>query len=140
MKTLLEGRELKNGYSSLYLNSLVQRLPVGTKVKLDFMRDGVVKPASLVVGIDRDWAWFERGAIFQPARQSARLKRPKKRLCSLERDKREGKQCSKILAHAFYWKNPSRSGRRSWDDFLRCDQCCLRRDDQPTSLLDDAEC
>ncbi len=69
MKTLLEGRELKNGYSSLYLNSLVQRLPVGTKVKLDFMRDGVVKPASLVVGIDRDWAWFERGAIFQPARQ-----------------------------------------------------------------------
>jgi regulator of sigma E protease len=69
LKTLLQGRELKNGYSSLYLNSLIQRMPVGTKIKLDFMRDGVVKPASLVVAFDREWSWFDRGAIFQPARQ-----------------------------------------------------------------------
>jgi regulator of sigma E protease len=69
LKKLLQGRELKNGFSSLYLNSLVQRMPVGTKIKVDFMRDGVVKPASLVVAIDREWAWFDRGVIFQPARQ-----------------------------------------------------------------------
>jgi regulator of sigma E protease len=68
IKELLKGRELKDGYSSYYLHSLVQILPLGTKLKLDFMRDGVVTPAAFVVSQDNEWSWFDRGVVFQPAR------------------------------------------------------------------------
>jgi regulator of sigma E protease len=68
IKQLVEGRELKEGYNAGYLNALIQLLPVGTKLKLDFMRDGVVTPASVAVGLDRDWKSFDRGVLFQPAK------------------------------------------------------------------------
>ncbi len=74
IKVLLKGRELKDGYSSYYLHSLVQVLPLGTKLKLDFARDGVIMPSSFIVGLDKEWSWFERGALFQNAQQIRKTK------------------------------------------------------------------
>jgi regulator of sigma E protease len=68
IEKLIEGRDLKDGYSSMYLHTFVQHLPLGTKLTLRFMRDGIVQQSNFAVANDREWSWFDRGVNFMPGK------------------------------------------------------------------------
>ena len=65
---LVQGKQLENGYSSQFVHSLVQHLPIGTKLRVYFFRDSKVENVSVQVANDPVWAWYDRGLITQPAK------------------------------------------------------------------------
>ena len=65
---LVQGKKLEGGYSSQFFNSLVQHLPIGTKLRVYFFRDNKVENIGVEVANDPDWAWFNRGLVTQPAK------------------------------------------------------------------------
>ncbi len=69
---LVQGKKLEGGYSSYFLHSLVQHLPIGTQLRVYFFRDGSVENIGLQVANDTSWSWFDRGLITQPARLTHR--------------------------------------------------------------------
>ncbi|MDZ4851524.1 MAG: site-2 protease family protein [Pirellulaceae bacterium] len=66
---LVEGKKLEGGYSSQYLHSLVQHLPIGTKLRVYFYRDSKVEDLSVKVSNDPDLFNFDRGLLTQPAKR-----------------------------------------------------------------------
>jgi regulator of sigma E protease len=64
---LVQGKKLEGGYSAQYLHSLVQHLPLGTKLHVYFMRDNSVENVAVQIANDPQWSWYDRGLLLQPA-------------------------------------------------------------------------
>ena len=56
-----------NNVSSLY--DLLQKVPIGSQIKLYLKRDGKTREATLQLGYADDWYWHQRGIGISPFRQ-----------------------------------------------------------------------
>ncbi len=65
---LTEGMNFSTGYATQYLDYLIQRLPIGTKIRVTFERGQTVKNTVLQVSIDPNWNNPDRGFQNKPAR------------------------------------------------------------------------
>ncbi len=53
-------------HNAIFVNETIQRLPIGTKIKVEFDRDEKLNEAILVVDADSQWMSPDRGVMFQP--------------------------------------------------------------------------
>ncbi len=61
-----EEQTLDGFRNSVFLNEMIQELPVGSTVKLSYKRDAEINQCDVQVQFDKDWSASDRGVAFSP--------------------------------------------------------------------------
>ncbi len=107
---LSQGKTLEGGFTVHFVHSLIQRLPIGTKLKIYFFRDNQVENVSVQVANDPHWAWFDRGLMTLPAKLIHQVSSPSEAL-SLGVTEIQNKAIGvlRFLRLAITWKVPRKA-------------------------------